>query len=87
MPADGVTLSGVCLQIRTKNGCGSGESRKTGTEGARQRKLLNLSGKRTEWVNVNLTSSRPFSRRSILLAAFFICQNEIKEVKQKWKQF
>ena len=33
-----------------KNGCGSGESRKTGTEGARQRKRLNLSGKRTEWV-------------------------------------
>jgi len=51
------------------------------------RLLLNLSGKRTEWVNANLTSSRPFSRRSILLAAFFICQNEIKEVKQKWKQF
>jgi len=51
------------------------------------RLLLNLSGKRTEWDNTNLTSSRPFSRRSILLAAFFICQNEIKEVKQKWKQF
>ncbi len=27
MPAEGVTLSGVWFQTRTKNGCGSGESR------------------------------------------------------------
>ena len=27
-PAEGVTLSGACFQVGTKNGCGSGESQK-----------------------------------------------------------
>ena len=44
---EGVTLSGARLRVRTKNGCGSGETRILSTEGARQF-LLNLSGKRTE---------------------------------------
>ena len=76
MPADGVTLSGVCLQIRTKNGCDSGESRKTGTEGARRQKLLNLSGERTEWVCRNMTNFLPIFPPEHLLSAFFIAEKQ-----------
>ena len=35
-PAEGVKLSGAGDPAGTRNGCDSGESRKTGTEGARQ---------------------------------------------------
>jgi hypothetical protein len=42
-----------------------------GTEGARRRISLNLSGKRTEWVFMKLTSSYPFLHQSILHLVLF----------------
>ena len=52
---------------------------KTGTEGARRQKLLNLSGKRTEWAERNLTSSKPIFPPEHDAFGVFYC----KEMKKR----
>ena len=77
-PAEGVTLSGVWFQTGTKNGCGSGESREAGTEGAKQTTLLNLSGKRTEWAFRNPTNFLPIFSPEQFAYGVFSLQKYIK---------
>ena len=51
---------------------------KTGTEGARKLKLLNLSGKRTEWDDSRLTVCAHFSPEHDAFGVFYC-----KEMKKR----